>query len=215
MRWKKSMFLVRYEDQNHLKIYSRREVFSMLIEDILGRFNLKVQSTLPVANSFSSEVYRLLLDDGQTVYCKLPFTKEKWHREFKCLNHLLDSVNVPKIINFIEPTETFNGVFLLTALEGHSITTLTPELAKEVGELHAKLHEISYEFYGSYTNEGFEVLPENDWRLFILSTLERFVPFVRQTLSEELYKHPTIGFKSYLNAYQHQNHLRLSIWIFV
>jgi Ser/Thr protein kinase RdoA (MazF antagonist) len=162
--------------------------FSMLIADILGRFHLKVHSIMPVADSFSSEVYRLLLDDGQTVYCKLPFTKEKWYREFKCLNYLLDSVNVPKVINLIEPTETFNGAFLLTVLEGNSISTLTPELAKEVGELHAKLHEISYEFYGSFTDEGFEILPENDWRLFILSTLERFVPFVRQTLPEELFK---------------------------
>jgi aminoglycoside phosphotransferase (APT) family kinase protein len=163
-------------------------LIAMLIEDILGRLIENVKSTMPVADSFSSEVYSILVDDGQTVYCKIPFTKEKWYREYKCLNYLVDSLNVPKIINVIEPTETFNGAFLLTALEGNSITSLTPKLAKGVGELHAKLHEISSESYGSFTNEGFEILPNNDWRMFIWSAVERFAPLVRQTISEELFE---------------------------
>ncbi|MNH47462.1 hypothetical protein D3C79_1107030 [compost metagenome] len=42
-----------------------------------------------------------------------------------------------------------------------------PKLACQIGEVHARLHDVAMLAYGVHDSDGFNMLPNNDWRLYI------------------------------------------------
>ncbi|AYC30522.1 phosphotransferase family protein [Paenisporosarcina cavernae] len=159
----------------------------MGIDSILQAFGLIKASYASVPNSFSSEVYRVSLPE-KVVFVKVPYSKEKWYREKGWLTFLGGKLAVPQLLGMIEPDENFNGAFLLSAIPGEPVENLTTKLAFEVGVLHATMHSIHSEEYGTFTETGFEAIPNNDWRQFILEAAERFQPYVERSIDEKLAK---------------------------
>ncbi len=160
----------------------------MTREEWIQSFDLDVAEIFPVTDSYSSDVDRLLLHDGRTVFLKRPYTADKWYREQGWLTYLADRVDVPKILMAARPTGQTTGAFVLEALAGTTIETVTPALATQIGQLHAALHTCTSDAYGDFEQNGFTAFPSQDWRVFRNAKMTSFEPAIRQALSPDLYQ---------------------------
>lgn len=159
----------------------------MTREEWIQSFDLDVAEIFSVTDSYSSDVDRLVLRDGRTVFLKRPYTADKWHREHGWLTYLASRVAVPKILMAVRPTEQTTGAFVLEALAGSTIETVTPKLASQIGQLHAALHTCTREAYGDFAEDGFTAFKSQDWRVFRNAKMTSFEPAIRQALSPALY----------------------------
>ncbi len=160
----------------------------MTREDWIQLFDLDVADSFPVTDSYSSDVDRLLLRDGRTVFLKRPYTADKWYREHGWLTYLASRVAVPKILMEARPTGQTTGAFVLEALTGSTIETVTPTLASQIGQLHATLHNCTRDAYGDFEKNGFTAFTSQDWRIFRNAKMTSFDSAIRQVLSPALYQ---------------------------
>ena len=160
----------------------------MTREEWIQVFDLDVAEIFPVTDSYSSDVDRLVLSDGRTVFLKRPYTTDKWYREQGWLTYLADRVAVPKILMEARPTKQTTGAFVLEALAGKTIETVTPALAVQIGQLHAALHTCTSDAYGDFEQNGFTAFPSQDWRVFRNAKMTSFEPAIRQALPPDLYQ---------------------------
>ena len=160
----------------------------MTREEWIQAFGLDVAEIFPVTDSYSSDVDRLVLRDGRTVFLKRPYTADKWYREHGWLTYLDSRVAVPKILMAARPTKQTTGAFVLEALAGSTIEKVTPALAAQIGQLHAALHTCTSDAYGDFGQEGFTAFPSQDWRVFRNAKMTSFEPAIRQALSPDLYQ---------------------------
>ncbi|VWX38404.1 phosphotransferase enzyme family protein [Exiguobacterium oxidotolerans] len=160
----------------------------MTREEWIRTFDLDVAEIFFVTDSYSSDVDRLVLSDGRTVFLKRPYTADKWYREHGWLTYLASRVAVPKILMAARPTEQTTGAFVLEALAGETIETVTPKLATQIGRLHATLHTCTREAYGDFEENGFTAFTSQDWRVFRNAKMTSFEPAIRQVLSPALYQ---------------------------
>ena len=147
----------------------------------IEHFQLDVAACATVDESYSSEVDRLVLTDGQVVFLKRPYTAEKWYRERGWIHALERFVPVPHILAEAAPGKT-TGAFVLAALPGQAPITMTKKLAYEIGRTLAMLHTCTGEAYGEYTEDGFYAYPVQDWRRFRNEKLDGFMPFITTEL---------------------------------
>lgn len=147
----------------------------------IKHFQLDVEACATVDESYSSEVDRLVLADGQVVFLKRPYTAEKWYRERGWIHALEGFVPVPHILAEAAPGQT-TGAFVLAALPGQAPVTMTKKLAYEIGRTLAMLHTCTGEAYGEYTEDGFYAYPVQDWRCFRNEKLDGFMPFITSEL---------------------------------
>ncbi|MDI3234904.1 aminoglycoside phosphotransferase family protein [Exiguobacterium antarcticum] len=159
----------------------------MTREEWIQWFDLDVADSFPVTDSYSSDVDRLLLRDGRTVFLKRPYTADKWYREHGWLTYLANRVAVPKILMEARPTRQTTGAFVLEALTGATIETVTPALAIQIGRLHATLHNCTRDAYGDFRENGFTAFPSQDWHVFRNAKLTSFQPAIQHVLSPALY----------------------------
>ncbi|WP_215115717.1 phosphotransferase family protein [Exiguobacterium sp. s80] len=160
----------------------------MTREEWIQSFDLDVAEIFSVTDSYSSEVDRLVLRDGRTVFLKRPYTADKWYREHGWLTYLADRVAVPKILAEAPPTPQTTGAFVLEALAGATIETVTPTLATQIGQLHATLHTCTHETYGDFEQNGFTAFTSQDWRVFRNAKMTSFEPAIQQVLPPALYQ---------------------------
>ncbi|WP_214856327.1 MULTISPECIES: phosphotransferase family protein [unclassified Exiguobacterium] len=153
----------------------------MTRDEWIEHFQLDVVACATVDESYSSEVDRLILTDGQVVFLKRPYTAEKWYRERGWIHALEEFVPVPHILAEAAPGQT-TGAFVLAALPGQAPVTMTKKLAYEIGRTLAMLHTCTGEAYGEYTEDGFYAYPVQDWRRFRNEKLDGFMPFITSEL---------------------------------
>lgn len=160
----------------------------MTREEWIQAFGLDVAEIFPVTDSYSSDVDRLVLRDGRTVFLKRPYKADKWYREHGWLTYLDSRVAVPKILMAARPTKQTTGAFVLEALAGSTIEKVTPELVSQIGRLHATLHTCTGETYGDFEENGFTAFTSQDWRVFRNAKMTSFEPAIQQVLSPALYQ---------------------------
>lgn len=153
----------------------------MTRDEWIEHFQLDVAVCATVDESYSSEVDRLVLTDGQVVFLKRPYTAEKWYRERGWIRALEGLVPVPRIFAEAAPGQT-TGAFVLAALPGQAPVSMTKKLAYEIGRTLAILHTCTGEAYGEYTKNGFYAYPVQDWRYFRNEKLDGFMPFITSEL---------------------------------
>ena len=153
----------------------------MTRDEWIKHFQLDVAACATVDESYSSEVDRLVLTDGQVVFLKRPYTAEKWYRERGWIHALEGFVPVPHILAETAPGQT-TGAFVFAALAGQAPITMTKKLAYEIGRTLAMLHTCTGETYGEYTKNGFYAYPVQDWRRFRNEKLDGFMPFITTEL---------------------------------
>lgn len=64
------------------------------ILNVIEKLKLNVLNVEDVPESFSSDVYKLTLANGEKVYVKIYFNKDKLYREFQMLETLKDVIPV-------------------------------------------------------------------------------------------------------------------------
>ncbi|WP_238327471.1 hypothetical protein [Paenibacillus gorillae] len=143
------------------------------ILNVIEKLKLNVRSIEDVPESFSSEVYKLTLSSGENVYVKIPFNKDKLYREFQILETLQGVIPVPKVLDIWYGDERTTGALLLSAIQGTPCTgDIDEKLAYQISMYHAMLHEVKTPGYGYYLSDGYKVLDQNNWRLYIKSNFE-------------------------------------------
>ncbi|MFD2628550.1 phosphotransferase family protein [Oceanobacillus kapialis] len=156
-----------------------------MLEHLLKRFRLRVQSIHEVEDSFSSTVYRCRLLGGEALYLKIPYNKIKFQRELEAYEILEDRVATPKMLDYWDGDEVCAGAFLLSELKGSPLTTeASSNVAFQIGVLHASMHDImppeNRDLFGM-KNE----FP--NWSSFIENQFYSFAEDVKGTLDEQLY----------------------------
>jgi len=151
-----------------------------LIEKAINAFNLNVSSILPVAESYSSIVRILELENGQKVVLKIPFTRVKLIREKKVLNLLSDNPLVPELLDIWEGDESCVGALLLSYIDGEPLLLPTEDsVIYDMGKALAMLHNVKLSRFELDENE-------DDWCRSVRNTIERWVAEIRSSLSEAL-----------------------------
>lgn len=152
---------------------------------ILKKMNLHVLSVDDVPESFSSTVYRLKLSSQETVFLKIPYTKEKLVREAEALEVLQETVRVPNILDYWEGNEEITGALLLSCIHGEPVPkTVDQKLAYDIGINHAKLHAITPDATKEY--RALSNVYEN-WGAFLNTHFYSFAKEVEGAIPADLY----------------------------
>jgi len=142
-----------------------------------------------VPESYSSQVYKLNLARGETVYAKIPYNRDKLYREYRMLNMLNEVVPVPKVLDFWSGDDDITGALLLSQIQGIPCTgKMDDELAYQIGHYHAMLHEVKMPGYGVEGVEGYQFLDQNNWRLYIKNNFEKLAESCKEVLDRELFE---------------------------
>lgn len=124
---------------------------------VIEKLKLNVLHVEDVPESFSSDVYKLTLASGETVFVKIPFNKDKLFREFQMLETLKDIIPVPKVLDIWYGDENTTGALLLSAIHGMPCTRDVDEkLSFQIGVYLAMLHEVKTPGYGYHVADGFK-----------------------------------------------------------
>lgn len=143
------------------------------VHQAIAALKLRPASVEPVPDSYSSEVGKLTLSSGAIVYVKVPYNRDKLHRERRMLERLRGIVPVPELLDFWEGDSMNVGALLLAALPGKPQSgSLTNRQAYEIGALHARMHDAAIPGYGYDTEAGFVPLKGQDWRQYIRQLFE-------------------------------------------
>lgn len=119
-----------------------------ILQQVIQQFRLNVLSINSVPESYSSTVYKLILNNQQQVFVKIPYSKTKLMREYEFLLILQDKLNTPRVLDFWEGNDVIPGALLLEAIDGEISTKIIDKaLAYEIGVSHAKLHSIPATFF--------------------------------------------------------------------
>ncbi|WP_145048830.1 phosphotransferase family protein [Paenibacillus xylanexedens] len=159
------------------------------ILQVIEKMKLNVWKIDDVPESYSSDVYRLTLISGEHVYVKIPYNRDKLHREFQILETLKGVIPVPQVMDIWYGDESISGALLLTAISGVPCTAdMDDKLSFQIGMYHARLHEVNMQQYGYHTTEGFKPLEQNDWRLHIQHNFDKWKEPCKEILAQTLYE---------------------------
>ncbi|MEK3916504.1 phosphotransferase family protein [Paenibacillus sp. FSL H7-0331] len=171
------------------------------ILNVIEKLKLNVLNVEDVPESFSSDVYKLTLANGEKVYVKIPFNKDKLYREFQMLETLKDVIPVPKVLDFWDGDEITTGALLLSAIQGIPCTEdIAEKLSFQIGVFHAMLHEVKTPGYGYHVTDGFKILDQNNWRLHIKGNFEKWKEPCKEILDPELYERCILHFDGVFSA---------------
>lgn len=168
-----------------------------VLKQIIERFRLNVLSIEDVPESFSSTVYKIQLINDQTVYVKIPYTKDKLNLEYTVLERFKHELPVPKVLEFWEGNDEITGALLLSAIDGASIVgEVDQDLAYDIGVHHAKLHAIipNKQDFNSPINTVY-----HQWEDFIKEKFYSFAEDVKKVVNPHLFEQSIQYFE------QHQN----------
>lgn len=171
------------------------------ILNVIEKLKLKVLNIEDVPESFSSDVYKLTLANGEDVYVKIPFNKDKLFREFQMLETLKGVLPVPKVLDIWYGDEMTTGALLLSAIHGVPCTeNIDEKLSFQIGVYHAMLHELKTPGYGYHSADGFHFFEQNNWRLHIKSNFEKWKEPCKELLDPALYERCILHFDGDFSA---------------
>ncbi|OPG95793.1 phosphotransferase [Chryseobacterium mucoviscidosis] len=171
------------------------------ILNVIEKLKLNVLNIEDVPESFSSDVYKLTLANGEDVYVKIPFNKDKLFREFQMLETLKGVLPVPKILDIWYGDEMTTGALLLSAIQGVPCTeNIDEKLSFQMGVYHAMLHEVKTSGYGCHLADGFHFFDQNNWRLHIKSNFEKWKEPCKELLDPALYERCILHFDGHFSA---------------
>ncbi|MGX7595854.1 phosphotransferase family protein [Planococcus plakortidis] len=156
-----------------------------MVDQVLKQFKLQVISVDEVEDSFSSTVYKCTLQNGESVFVKIPYTRVKYERELAAYEVLAGHVPIPKLLDYWAGDDNCPGAFLLSELKGKPLSAVaSPEIAYQIGAMQAAMHQIkpsnSTEL-GAIQNE----FP--NWHEFIEKQFYSFAEDAKEVLDEDLY----------------------------
>lgn len=154
----------------------------------LDKVNLKAASVREVPESFSSRVYNVKLETGDTVFLKIPRSIKKFRLEKEILERFKGHLPVPEIVASHE-----DGFLVLESLDGDPATGVVSEkLAWEIGKLLARLHAIRVgpEDYGGAVRDEF-----SRWTEFLPAQFYSFAEDAKKVLDAELFERALVQFE--------------------
>ncbi|RLJ86979.1 phosphotransferase family protein [Planococcus citreus] len=156
-----------------------------MLNQVLKQFKLQVISVDEVEDSFSSTVYKCTLQNGESVFLKIPYTRAKYERELAAYKILAEHVPIPKLLDHWAGDDSCPGAFLLAELKGKPLSaTASPEIAYQIGAMQASMHQIKP------SNTTAPVAIQNEfpnWHEFIERQFYSFAEDVKEVLDEDLY----------------------------
>jgi Ser/Thr protein kinase RdoA (MazF antagonist) len=168
-----------------------------MLNGIIKKFGLQVQSLNEVEDSFSSTVYKCTLVNGENVFVKIPYTKLKYQRELEAYEILKGRISIPELLDSWSGDEECPGAFLLSELKGKPLTPeASPAVAFQVGVLHAELHSIHPPDDKVLTGIQNEFA---NWNKFVEQQFYSFAEDVRVILAPELYEQAIEKFEEMKN----------------
>lgn len=171
----------------------------MNLQKVIQKLKLDIREISDVPESFSSEVYRLLLANGQRAILKIPYNKSKLFREEKVLRLVKDRLPVAEILDFWEGDEETPGAFLLTELPGQPLSgKVNNQLVYEIGEMLGQFHATPIDQYGSLVKPQVRT-KANQWQEWILNDFERFVIGCEQVLEPEFFQKAVDWFEEHFS----------------
>lgn len=171
------------------------------IQTVIKELKLNVLIIEDVPDSFSSLVYKLTLVNGEIVYVKIPYNKDKLFREFQVLETLKGVIPLPKVLDIWFGDESTTGALLLSAIEGTPCTEdMDEKLSFQIGVYHAMLHEVKTPGYGYHAIDGFKLLDQNNWRLHIRRNFEKWKEPCKEILDPELFERCILHFDGVFSA---------------
>ena len=181
---------------------------------VIEKLKLNALNIEDVPESFSSDVYKLTLASGETVFVKIPFNKDKLFREFQMLETLKDIIPVPKVLDIWYGDESTTGALLLSAIQGMPCTGEVDEkLSYEIGVYLAMLHEVRTPGYGYHVTDGFKLLDQNNWRLHIKRNFEKWKEPCKQILDSKFQSiRPMLALERVLPFYDFYDAFCAVVW---
>ena len=152
---------------------------------VIKEMKLHVLSIEDVPESYSSTVYKLGLANQETVFLKIPYSKEKLVREAEALEALKETISVPAIHDYWEGNEEITGALLLSCIQGESVPNkVDKKLAYEIGVNHAKLHTVT-----PNVNKEYRELSNiyEEWSTFLDTYFYNFAKDVDGSIPVDLY----------------------------
>ena len=150
------------------------------------QFHLHVREARPASDSNSSQVFLLVLSQGERAVLKIPFHNAKYQREKTALALLEGKLSVPKILDCFDGDDRLGGALLLTFLEGQAPTSsLNPDTAFQIGAALGTIHSVPLKKYGELDVEG----PVDPPAVYIeeqLHAFERSCGFCAQVMDPKL-----------------------------
>jgi len=176
------------------------------IDKVLSAFGLRASVISATPESFSSEVHDVTLEGGERVIIKIPYSKGKLAREQRVLKRLQGSLPVPVVLDVWEGDEQITGALLLTAIPGHPITgQITAEMAYQMGEVLARLHEIPTPGFGHDTASGFECVEGNRWFRFVEDSFLSWANECKTVLDDDMFRRCCSYFEHTLSSMKEPN----------
>ena len=168
---------------------------------VIEKLKLNVLNVEDVPESFSSDVYKLTLANGEIVFVKIPFNKDKLFREYQMLETLKGILPVPRVLDIWNGDENATGALLLSAIQGLPCTgDIDEKLSYQIGVYHAMLHEVKTPGYGYHVTDGFQLFDQNNWRLHIQSNFEKWKDPCKEILDSKLYEKCILHFDEIFSA---------------
>jgi Ser/Thr protein kinase RdoA (MazF antagonist) len=156
-----------------------------MLDSVIQRFGLRIQSLNEVEDSHSSTVYKCTLSSSETVFLKIPYTKLKYQRELEAYEILRGRVPVPELLDYWSGDDDCPGAFLLSELKGKPLTPeVSPAVAFQVGVIQAKMHSIQPPEFPVLTGIHNEFA---NWSIFIEKQFYSFAEDVKDVLETVLY----------------------------
>lgn len=156
-----------------------------MLNQVLKQFKLQVISVDEVEDSFSSTVYKCTLQNGESVFVKIPYIRVKYERELAAYEILAGHVPIPKLLDYWAGDDNCPGAFLLSELKGKPLSvTASPEIAYQIGALQASMHQVkppNNTASGAIQNEFFR------WHEFIKKQFYSFAEDAKEVLDKDLY----------------------------
>lgn len=135
----------------------------------IEQLNLNVIEIEEVLDSYSSTVRILLLENGNKVVLKIPFTNEKLRREIHVLELLSESSFTPNLLDVWYGDEENVGAIVMSFIEGTPMKLpIEDSIAYDMGKVLATLHSIEV--------EKFEIDNiEDDWWESVRNRLTKWI----------------------------------------
>lgn len=156
-----------------------------MLDQVLKQFRLEIVTVNEVEDSFSSMVYKCGLRNGETVFVKIPYTRVKYERELAAYEILAGHVPIPQLLDYWAGDDNCPGAFLLSELKGHPLSEkASPEVAYQIGALHAAMHQIR----PSNTIESGAIQNEfPHWHEFVEKQFYSFAEYVQEILDQDVF----------------------------
>lgn len=165
-----------------------------MVKKIIEHFNLEILKISEVEDSHSSTVYQCNLLNGDTVYLKIPYTRQKYERELEAYKLLKDRVSIPRMLDFWPGDDHCPGAFLLSELRGKPLTNFaSPNVAYQIGVLHASMHHIQPPTTIQLTGIQDEF---SNWPNFVEKQFYSFAEDVKEVLDGSIYSQAIKKFES-------------------